>query len=100
MSQNERIIPIKKHWDAQPHINEKKGHHVIRKKEQGLLIDFIQRRSEGSLLVSGKRGVGKSSAIFSAISEIKQKTSNGKVIPVLVAAPHFDLHDGNQVITA
>lgn len=94
-----KTIPIKTDWDAQPHINEKKGHHVIRKNEQELLVDFISRRSEGSLLVSGKRGVGKSSSVFSSIQQAKEKIKEREIlIPVLVIAPHFEINDGHQPI--
>jgi len=85
------LIPIKEDWDAQPHINEKRGHHVRRENEHKLLIDFILRRSEGSLLVSGKRGVGKSSTIFSAIQECKKKPKGEKILPILVLAPNFEI---------
>ncbi len=99
MLSSQKRIPIKRDWDAQPHIQEKKGYHVPRTKERELLIDFITRRSEGSLLVSGKRGVGKSSIIFSAIQESMEKTKNDEtIIPVLVIAPSFEIHDGSQTI--
>lgn len=95
----QKRIPIKRDWDAQPHIQERKGYHVTRTKERELLIDFITRRSEGSLLISGKRGVGKSSVIFSAVQDSKEKTKkNETIIPVLVIAPSFEIHDGNQQI--
>ena len=55
-------ISIKKEWDSSPHIYEDKRikyHHIIRKEERDLLLDFLYRRNEGVLLLSGKRGVGK-----------------------------------------
>ena len=48
------------------------GQHVTRKIERELLIDFIRRKNEGALLICGKRGVGKTSVVFSAIQEAKR----------------------------
>jgi len=92
-------IPLKKDWDYQPHIGEDQGHHIVRKSEQKLLLDFLARRKEGALLVSGRRGVGKSSVIFSAINKINKENLAGSVrlVSVLVNAPSFDIAaaDGN-----
>jgi hypothetical protein len=57
------------------------------------LVDFLRRKKEGALLICGKRGVGKTSVIFSAIQEAK-RLENGaesamKILPVLVNAPGF-----------
>lgn len=94
------LIPLKKDWDAQPHITEKKGYHVVRSNEQKLLVDFIGRRSEGSLLVSGKRGVGKSSAIFSAIQKAIKNKNKETIIPVLVIAPNFDVYEDDKPLSS
>jgi len=96
----ENLIPLKKDWDAQPHITEKKGYHVVRTKEQKLLVDFIRRRFEGSLLVSGKRGVGKSSAIFSAMQKAIEVKKDEKIIPVLVIAPNFDIYEDHKQLNS
>lgn len=94
------LIPLKKDWDAQPHITEKKGYHVVRTNEQKLLVDFMRRRSEGSLLVSGKRGVGKSSAIFSAIQKAIIDEKKEAIIPVLVIAPNFDVYADRKQLSS
>ena len=87
-------ISLKEDWDIQPHLNEQIGHHIIRKKEHGHLVDFLLRKREGSLLISGKRGVGKTSSIFLAIQEIN-KTSKQKIIPLHIIASTFDLFEQN-----
>lgn len=86
-------IPLKKDWDYQPHIGEDQGHHIVRKSEQKLLLDFLARKKEGALLLSGRRGVGKSSVIFSVINKINNENLVGSVrlVPVLVNAPSFDI---------
>jgi hypothetical protein len=63
---NKSSIIIKKNWDYAPHIDDIGAEHchIIRKREQEILVDFFYRKREGALLVSGKRGVGKTSAIF------------------------------------
>jgi ATP-dependent Clp protease ATP-binding subunit ClpA len=58
-------IPLRREWDYSRHFDDDKDNsycHVIRKKEQEMLVDFLQRKNEGALLLSGKRGVGKTSA--------------------------------------
>ena len=74
MSSN-TLIPLKKDWDLQPHLDRKQGHHVVREKQEKQLVDFFARRKEGSLLISGKRGVGKSSIIFATIQKAKEQLS-------------------------
>jgi len=98
-------IPLKKDGDR-PLRNRKKqqeqgGHHVTRVRENFLLVDFLSRRTEGALLLSGKRGVGKTSAIFAAINNSMQKLDPKsreteidrriRLIPVVVNAPSFDI---------
>jgi hypothetical protein len=49
---------IKKDWDSSPNTYKDKGvehHHVIRKGERDLMLDFLYRRNEEVLLLSGKR---------------------------------------------
>jgi len=91
---NDDKIVLRRDWDYSPHIDENFGYHVIRKNEQAYLVDFLYRRNEGALLLSGKRGVGKTSAIFSAIHEAHKKLKDDKindvVLPILVNAPNFE----------
>ncbi len=97
---NNKEILLKKDWDYQPHIGDEQGHHIIRKREQKLLLDFLARRKEGALLMSGRRGVGKSSVIFSTINKINKENLAGslRLIPVLVNAPSFDIAGADEKI--
>jgi len=104
-------VVLKQKWDYTPHIDDfltlhltnnpgtERGTsqhcHVVRVKEMELLMDFFRRRVEGALLVSGKRGVGKTSAICSAIisayNVLKgQSGAEIELFPVLVNAPNFE----------
>ncbi|MER5176514.1 MAG: hypothetical protein ABJB73_12185 [Candidatus Nitrosocosmicus sp.] len=94
-------ISIKKEWDSSPHIfiDDNISHcHIRRKDEHVLLLDFLSRRKEGVLLLSGKRGVGKSSAVFSAIHDtgIKCKNEGTMLLPILINAPTFEIYKSNQ----
>lgn len=71
-------------WDYQPKIGSELGHHVKRESESRILSDFISRRNEGSMLICGQRGSGKTSTVFKAINEAT--SSNSKIIPVLIKA--------------
>jgi hypothetical protein len=122
---------IKKQWDYLPHIVGKaiktgsqddrsdieSFHcHVTRKRESDYLMDFIRRRREGALLVGGKRGVGKTSVIISAILQARkalrekskktnklgkstteeQSTVSMELLAVLVNAPNFQNRRSNK----
>jgi tetratricopeptide (TPR) repeat protein len=92
---------IKKEWDSSPHIEENKRikyHHAIREEERDLLIDFLYRRNEGVLLLSGNRGVGKSSIVFTTIHETikKCKAERIKLLPILINAPTFEIYESKQ----
>ena len=87
-------ICLRKDLDYSPHIDdtEKKGYHVKREEERRLLLDFLARRTEGALL-SGRRGVGKTSAIFSIIYDVKEMLHDRKILAILVNAPSFEIYD-------
>src|SRR5262249_35110635 len=92
----ELYIYIKEQWDYAPHIRKEdvKTYWHIPRDEKTLLVDFLHRRSEGALLISGKRCVGKSSFVFSAIHEAVDKlNAEDKItaLPVLVNAPNFEI---------
>jgi Cdc6-like AAA superfamily ATPase len=91
----EKFFSLEKDWDYAPHIGESLGHHAIRARELDLLVDFLYRRAEGALLISGKRGVGKTSTVFSAINKALENQINSnterKILAVLVNAPSFDI---------
>ena len=72
-------------WDHQPKIDYEYGHHVIRQNEQKILKEFMIRRKEGSLLILGQRGIGKTSAIITAINESKKYDQS--IIPIIIKAP-------------
>lgn len=88
----ERHIALVDDWDVQPEIGKSGGHHVTRERERSILLDFFLRRSGGSLLVCGSRGVGKTSSIFAAINEAKE--SRPQLEPVLIKAT--SIHFGKQ----
>lgn len=72
-------------WDHQPKIGDSKiGHHILRIKEHSILMDFLTRRNEGSFLLCGHRGTGKTSSLFSAINEAQTKRKT--LLPILIKA--------------
>ncbi len=76
-------------WDYQPKIGKDSGHHITRESEHRILLDFISRRNEGSMLVCGQRGAGKTSAVFKATNETIIK--NEKIKPILIKATSIHL---------
>ena len=81
-------ISLKPDWDYQPKLGNSKGHHITREDEHRILTDFLTRRDEGSLLVCGHRGVGKTSSIIAAINDatINDTTKDKPLIAVLMKA--------------
>jgi hypothetical protein len=82
---------VKQTWDNQVlAFDDRNESHVIRK-DMDFILDFLRRRAEGSLLISGRRGVGKTNLIFSAIYTAKSelRSSNITMIPVIVNATDF-----------
>jgi hypothetical protein len=67
--------------------------HVVKK---SLFVDFLCRRIEGALLVSGKRGVDKTSLVFSAVHKASKQLAQDNIaaLPVLVNAPNFEIRKG------
>lgn len=91
----ERIITVAEDWDFQPKLGDKKiGRHVLREKEHSILMDFLTRRNEGSLLLCGHRGTGKTSSIFGAINESHKKRS--ALLPVLIKATSINFDQKND----
>ncbi len=81
-------ISLKPDWDYQPKLGNSRGHHITREDEHRILTDFLTRRDEGSLLVCGHRGVGKTSSIIAAINDatINDTTKDKPLIAVLMKA--------------
>ena len=90
---DEKII-LKLNWDYQYKIKDSFDHHITRESEHRILFDFIFRRVEGSMLVCGQRGVGKTSSVFKAVKEAIK--SNEKIYSVLIKATSIDLDEKND----
>ena len=84
-------IRLRRDWDSQPKLGDRRGHHVTREGEHAALVDFLSRRDEGSMFVCGSRGVGKTSSVIAAVNEASGKQGDGRpVIPVLINATAVD----------
>lgn len=83
-------IILKNDWDVPirfPVIEqEKQGYFVGREKEISQLINELKRKKYGSILITGYRGVGKTSLAYKALSEIK----DNKTIVVLLNASQLE----------
>lgn len=80
-------LAISGDWDYQPRLGHTRGHHVSRSGELGAAADFVERRDEGSLLVVGRRGSGKTSLVVAAVNEAVRRSPGGRtLVPVLVRA--------------
>ncbi len=89
-------IILKKDWDVDisaPLVDKTvKGHFVGRQKETELLSNEIVRRNSGSILISGHRGVGKTSLVYKVIWNARDKDKDKKFIPILLNASQLEPH--------
>ncbi len=85
-------IVLKRDWDINinPPISdgEIQGHFIGRERELKLLVNEILRRNSGAILISGYRGVGKTSLVYKALWEAKAKNNN--IIMVLLNAAQLE----------
>lgn len=93
-------IILKKDWDVDisaPLVDKTvKGHFVGRDRETNLLSSEILRRNSGSILVSGHRGVGKTSLVYKAIWNARDKDKDKKFIPILLNASQLEAHSKHK----
>lgn len=89
----EIVFPIQKGWNENIHIEDQASrvftsYHVWRD-NSAKIFEFLRLNHEGAILVSGKRGVGKTSLVFSCINDIRNEQRF--VIPVHLNASNFEL---------
>ena len=88
---------LKDDWDQNinaPTSDNETGHFYGRQKELNLFVSELSRRKNGSILVSGHRGVGKTSFVYKALWNLKKQTDN--VIPVLLNASQLGVLSKNN----
>ncbi len=64
------------------------GHYGGRWHESNKLVNELLRKPKGSILISGYRGVGKTSLVYKALLELKKK--NNEIIIVMLNAAHLE----------
>jgi len=98
-TKTKRVI-LKKDWDLPPKISLENGtfsgYFVGREKELDLLVNEILHKSRGSILVSGHRGVGKTSFVYKALSLVLEKDKN--ILVVLMNAAQLEAESPNKQI--
>ena len=97
-------VTLRQDWDYQPRLGRTKGHHASRREEQEAIVDFVARRDEGSLLVVGRRGSGKTSLVIAAVNRAARSMPPGKtLVPVPVKATSMEpngLADKKQLLVS
>ena len=97
-------VTLRQDWDYQPRLGRTKGHHASRRREQDAVVDFVARRDEGSLLVVGRRGSGKTSLVIAAVNKAARGMPRGKtLVPVPVKATSMEpngLADKKQLLVS
>lgn len=97
-------VTLRQDWDYQPRLGRARGHHASRREEQEAIVDFVARRDEGSLLVVGRRGSGKTSLVVAAVNEAARGMPPGKtLVPVPVKATSMEpngLADKKQLLVS
>ncbi len=70
-------LTLKKDWDSNvssPTEDKKSGYFAGRANELTIFKNEISRKTKGSILISGYRGVGKTSLVYKSLSELKDDT--------------------------
>ena len=97
-------VTLRQDWDYQPRLGRARGHHASRREEQEAIVDFVARRDEGSLLVVGRRGSGKTSLVIAAVNKAARGMPRGKtLVPVPVKATSMEpngLADKKQLLVS
>lgn len=97
MAQNFNVY-LKLDWDIPPRCPDTKenkaglkGHFVGRRREIDRLVNDLLRRNQGAFLISGQRGVGKTSLVYKALHELTNK--DNKYIFVLLNASQLEISE-------
>jgi len=82
-------ITLKQDWDISsqpPNRSDRRdiGHFVGRKKELSLLQNELSRKSQGAILISGYRGVGKTAFVYKALQNLYREQRGKKNLVVLM----------------
>lgn len=94
-------IILKKDWNIPinaPVEEEQRGYFVGRKTELRLLVNEILRRTSGAILVSGYRGVGKTSLTYKALWEAKSHDKNNIIVFLNASQLEAELDSPEQKI--
>ncbi len=98
-------LAVKDHWDypqTYVHSHGKKdseiGVFVGRKEEKEKLKDLFGRKSKGSILISGPRGIGKTSLVYRVIYELQEESQDSpqKILPIVLNASQLELKNSGE----
>ena len=89
-------VYLKSSWDDQMKIGDNSNFHITRKHEHDKLVDFISNHNDGSLLVCGNRGVGKTSVIRRAINKTKEQNKRMLVATIDATSDAFSPDQKNS----
>jgi len=93
-------IIIKNDWDVPPHYLKERGHFLGRKDELSKLVSEIVRRDSGTILLSGQRGVGKTSLVYEALRKSKTELESGvekiETVSVVLNASQLEVIDETE----
>ncbi len=85
-------VYLQKDWDYPSNYDPatSPGHFAGRDREKKELVDEFLRKDSGSILISGARGVGKTSLVYYALKESQVRNKN--IIPIVINASQLELH--------
>ncbi len=97
--QNVLELTLKEDWDYPPNPDTPQGHFIGRVDEYDRLINDILRKNSGSILLSGSRGVGKTSLVYKVLQEVKPLVKNGNrtLLPVILNASQLKVDSDSEL---
>ena len=90
-------VVIKKNWDYTPDrvTMDNRNPYIVPTRARSLLVDLLHRGTNGAFLLSGRRGVGKTSQVLSAIEEVveleKRSRSSLRTLAITIDATKFEI---------
>lgn len=92
---------LKRDWDIsiEPPSHVKRssiGHFAGRETEWRFLSNEILRRNQGSIFISGYRGVGKTSLVYRALNEVQRSGGERKFLYVLLNAAQLEAESDDE----
>lgn len=89
---------LKRNWAKRINLNDNEGFFCGRTDDLTNLESFLLNNDNGSVLLSGLRGVGKTSFIYKVLNNLKANLKQKILVPVFIDANRINISDDSDII--